>query len=101
MTQLYCYVPDNIAEKIKRKAEQANLSVSKYLAELVKREATNEWPEGYLENVLGRWQGAPLSRESEGSLEERTYHRMFSCKLAQRYSLMQRSKSRTFLWRQA
>lgn len=71
MAQLHCYVPDSIAEKIQQKARQSHLSVSKYIAELLKRDAADEWPNGYLENVLGRWQGSPLERESEGGLESR------------------------------
>jgi hypothetical protein len=71
VAQLHCYVPDKVARKIQRKAEQAHLSVSRYLAELVKRDAMNEWPEGYLEQVLGQWQGGPLEREVEGEIESR------------------------------
>ena len=71
MAQLHCYVPDSVAKKIRRKAEQAHLSVSRYLAELVKRDATNEWPEGYLEHVLGHWLGEALEREAEGTFETR------------------------------
>ena len=37
MAQLHFYIPDSVAEKIKRKAENAHLSVSKYIAELAKR----------------------------------------------------------------
>jgi len=71
MAQLHCYVPDSIAEKIQQKARQSHLSVSKYIAELIKRDAAGEWPNGYLENVLGHWQGGLLERESEGDLESR------------------------------
>jgi len=71
MAQLHCYVPDRIAEKIQQKARQSHLSVSKYIAELLKQDAAGEWPNGYLENVLGHWQGGLLEREPEGDLESR------------------------------
>ena len=71
MAQLHCCVPDSIAEKIQQKARQSHLSVSKYIAELIKRDAGGEWPSGYLENVLGHWQGSPLEREPEGGFESR------------------------------
>jgi hypothetical protein len=71
MAQLHCYVPDVVAEKIQQKAKQSHLSVSKYLAELVKRDAANSWPEAYFEHVIGRWQGETLKREPEGEFERR------------------------------
>lgn len=62
---------DGVTEKIQQKARQSHLSVSKYLAELVKRDAASDWPEGYLENVIGHWQGDALKREPEGDFESR------------------------------
>lgn len=63
MTQLHCYVPDDVAEKAQRKAKQAGLSLSRYLAELVKRDAcaSDEWPEGYFD-IFGKWEGASFER---------------------------------------
>ena len=70
MAQLHFYIPDSIADKIKIKVEHSHLSVSKYLAELAKREVTNEWPEGYFEK-LGKWEGETLQRPSQGTVEQR------------------------------
>lgn len=72
MTQLHCYVPDEIAQQAKLRAEQAGLSLSRYLAELVKRDAQSVagWPEGYFE-LFGKWQGAAPERPPQGPLEER------------------------------
>ena len=39
MSQLHFYVPDDIEAQIRIKAKRANLTLSKYLAELVKRES--------------------------------------------------------------
>ena len=70
MAQIHCYIPDPIADEFRQKAEQAHLSVSKYLAKLVKQEVENGWPTGYFEN-LGRWDGGPLQRPSQGEYESR------------------------------
>lgn len=72
MAQLHCYVPEDIAEQAQRRAEQAGLSLSRYLAELVKRDASAgaAWPEGYF-NLFGKWKGAPLERPKQGKREKR------------------------------
>ncbi len=72
MAQLHCYVPEDIAQQAQRRAEQAGLSLSRYLAELVKRDAATAsgWPEGYFD-VFGSWQGEPLERAPQGEFEER------------------------------
>lgn len=72
MAQLHCYVPEEIAQQAQRRAEQAGLSLSRYLAELVKRDAETHagWPEGYFD-LFGRWEGAPLERPPQGVVEER------------------------------
>ena len=46
MAQLHCYVPEDIARQAQHRAEQAGLSLSRYLAELVKRDAAQAsgWP---------------------------------------------------------
>lgn len=70
MAQLHFYLPDAVAEQIKAKAEHAHLSVSKYLAALVKREVSEQWPDGYFDN-FGAWEGEPLERPSQGEMENR------------------------------
>jgi hypothetical protein len=37
MSQLHCYVSDDMAKSLQGKADEAHLSVSKYLALLIKR----------------------------------------------------------------
>lgn len=70
MAQLHFYIPDPIADKLKLKAEQAHLSVSKYIAEIAKREVEDQWPKNYFE-LFGSWQGEELKRAEQGSFEER------------------------------
>ncbi len=70
MSQLHCYVNDELAKRFQMKAEQAHLSVSKYLATLVEREVRNQWPVGYFES-FGSWKGSPLERSKAGDFENR------------------------------
>ena len=72
MSQLHFYVPDEVETQIRVKAKQANLSLSKYLAEIVKREtgATNQWPAGYFE-LFDAWQGEPQQALTSLPLETR------------------------------
>ncbi|MCC6310724.1 MAG: hypothetical protein IT345_07370 [Trueperaceae bacterium] len=71
MPQLHLYVPEDVAERLREQARARNLSVSKYLAEIVQRETAAAWPEGYFENVIGGWAGEPLERAERLPLEER------------------------------
>ncbi|MBI3480630.1 MAG: hypothetical protein HY016_09805 [Nitrosomonadales bacterium] len=72
MAQLHCYVPEEIAQQAQRRATQSGLSLSRYLADLVKRDAgaSAVWPEGYFD-IFGKWEGAPLERPAFAPLEER------------------------------
>jgi len=70
MAQLHFYVPDAVAEKIKAKAEKSHLPVSKYLAQLAKREVEAQWPDGYFE-LFGAWHGEELKRPEQLVIEKR------------------------------
>ena len=72
MPQLHCYVSEEIAQQAQHRAEKSGLSLSRYLAELVKRDAqvSNGWPEGYFD-IFGKWEGAELVREPQGEPEQR------------------------------
>ena len=70
MAQLHFYIPDSVADKIKLKAKHAHLPVSKYLAELVKREVVDQWPENYFDS-FGKWDGETLQRPIQGTFEAR------------------------------
>jgi hypothetical protein len=72
MPQLHFYVPDDVAGQIRHRAAQAKLSVSRYVAELVKRDAGLGWPDGYFEDIsAGAWD-ATLTHEPSGPPEKRT-----------------------------
>lgn len=72
MSQLHFYVSDEIEAQIRVKAKRANLTLSKYLAGLVKREtgAQNQWPAGYFE-LFDAWQGEPQTNPVQLALEIR------------------------------
>jgi hypothetical protein len=72
VSQLHFYVPDAVETQIRLKAKQANLPLSKFLAELVKRETmeTNQWPDGYFE-LFDLWEGDPQERPEGLGLETR------------------------------
>ena len=71
MPQLHLYVPESVAAEIGRRARARGLSVSRYLAELVRSEMIADWPEGYFDEVVGGWQGEPLERPADLPFEER------------------------------
>jgi hypothetical protein len=71
MPQLHVYVPDAIAKKAHRLAEQEGVSVSKFLARLLIRELGPGWPDGYFDEVVGSWQGEALERGEQGELPDR------------------------------
>lgn len=72
MSQLHFYVSDDIERQIRQKAKEAKLPLSKYLAELVKRETAtkDQWPDGYFE-LFDQWEGEPAKRPDELPLETR------------------------------
>jgi hypothetical protein len=71
MAQLHFYVPKELAEKIRQEARATGVSVSRYLANLVKREIALDWPEGFFEEVVGGWLGEPLQRPVQDDFEQR------------------------------
>lgn len=66
MPELHFYVPDEAAEKIREEARTANMSVSKYLAAIIQKEIHPEWPAKFFSEVVGGWQGEPLTRPDQG-----------------------------------
>ncbi len=70
MPQLHCYVKEELADKLQLKAQQAHLSVSKYLALLVEKEVQAQWPDGYFD-LFGSWNGQPLERHAQQDYEQR------------------------------
>jgi hypothetical protein len=67
MAQLHLYISDDEARSVRQRAEADGLSISKWLAALVKREVRGRsWPEGWFESVVGGWAGQALERPDQG-----------------------------------
>lgn len=72
MPQLHLYVPDHVADAVRAQAQARGLSVSAYLAEIVRRDAgRGGWPAGFFEEVVGGWKGEALARPPQGRFERR------------------------------
>lgn len=71
MAQLHLYLPEELAEEVRRRAAERELSVSAFLSELVRSEVADEWPDGYFDAVIGGWKGNPLERPEPLTLERR------------------------------
>jgi len=71
MPQLHFYVPDDVAEQIKARAAHAKMPVSRYVADLVKRDVSQGWPEDYFERISGAAESAAIRYEPSGPPEER------------------------------
>lgn len=53
MAQLNLYVPNDVAERLKRDASQAGLSLSSYVLRKLDPNPADAWPAGYFESVCG------------------------------------------------
>lgn len=71
MAQLHLYLPDDLAEDVKERAKSRGLSVSAYLAEIVKSQMSDQWPKDFFSRVVGGWVGKPLERPDQPDLERR------------------------------
>ena len=71
MPQLHFYVPEPVADRVRQEAKAAGLSISQYLAQVVKRELRPQWPARFFEEIVGGWQGEPLQRGEQGAFDVR------------------------------
>ncbi|MEO1393083.1 MAG: hypothetical protein AAFV90_09245 [Cyanobacteria bacterium J06634_5] len=77
-TQLQCDIPTETAARLQKKAEEMNLSVSKYITQLLQKDLRtdeelakdNGWPEGFFD-LYGSTQDAPLERPHQGEHQAR------------------------------
>lgn len=53
MPQLHLYVDDDTAHALRARADEAGLSLSRYLAKVVTETSHQGWPPGYIEAVAG------------------------------------------------
>ena len=62
MAQITLYLDDDTAERMRAAAEAAGVSLSRWVAELIRRKVTTEWPTGVVE-LAGAWPDLPLASE--------------------------------------
>ena len=65
------YLPEEIASLVRVRARARKMTVSGYLAGLVRREVAAGWPPGYFDEVVGGWTGPPLRRPPQRRPERR------------------------------
>ena len=70
MAQLHLYLPDEIAAEVKHRAKARGMTVSAYLAEIVRSQMTDQWPKDFFTNVVGGWSG-DVQRPEQPPLDER------------------------------
>ena len=71
MPQLHLYVEDQVAGLVRLRARARKMTVSGYLADLVRREVSSGWPAGFFDEVVGAWVGKRLRRRGQGRFEKR------------------------------
>ncbi len=71
MAQLHFYVPSEVEDQLRHRAEAAGLTLSRYIAQIVRREIGGGWPDGFFEEVAGGWNGPTLERADQGTAEVR------------------------------
>lgn len=70
MAQLHLYLPDDVAAEVKHRAKSRGMSVSAYLAEVVRSQMKDQWPQDFFSKVVGGWAGE-LKRPEQPPLERR------------------------------
>jgi len=71
MPQLHTYVPKTLASRVAARAKARGVPVSRYLADLIRRDVDLGWPDDFFGKVVGGWHGTPLRRAPQGRLENR------------------------------
>jgi hypothetical protein len=71
MAQLHFYVPSEVEDQLRRRADAAGLTLSRYIAQIVRKEIGSGWPDGFFEEVAGGWSGPAQERGDQGTAEVR------------------------------
>ncbi len=71
MPRLSFIVSEEVAEQVKRRADAAGLSVSRYVAEIMRREVDGGWPAGYFERLVGCLREDEIVRPEQPPMDER------------------------------
>jgi hypothetical protein len=71
MPRLITCVPASVAARVAARAKARGVPVSRYLADLIRRDVELGWPDDFFDRVAGGWKGAPLRRAPQGRFEDR------------------------------
>lgn len=71
MSQIHFYVPSYVEDELRRRAEAEGVSLSRLVADMVRRQVEPGWPEDFFARVVGGWSGPALERPPQGTLEQR------------------------------
>lgn len=69
MSQITIYLDDWTEKKMRLMAESRHMSKSRWVAELIKRNLSEQWPDNVCE-IPGSWKDAPFAEELRASLGE-------------------------------
>jgi hypothetical protein len=70
MPQMHFSVDDQLAAELTRRAGERGVSLSRYLADLVKEATPSTWPAGYLRGVVGSCANALLEEPHDLPLDD-------------------------------
>jgi hypothetical protein len=63
--QLHFSVDESTAEALSLRARQAGVSLSQYLAALVRNQLGDRWPDGYIDGIVGSCREVPMEEPDE------------------------------------
>lgn len=71
MAHVNIYLDDELLEKVRRAANIENSSLSGFVRERLREslQETNDWPEGYFDNVIGSLSDSDLERPEQPDFE--------------------------------
>jgi len=71
MGKVHCNLSEEEAEALRHRAKRAGLSVSQYLAKLIRSDLDADWPDGYFEQLFGNGGIASIERTPRCGFEKR------------------------------
>lgn len=70
MAQIPLYLPDPVARELSRRARERGVDASRLLAELVRREVPDGWPDGFFDRETTSPAGGAHDAPPEGELRD-------------------------------
>ena len=72
MPTLQFYVPDDVADALRARAEERGVPLSSFLGEIVVRHLRRDWPEAWVDTAASAWdeEWRPPERPDAGAGDE-------------------------------